>query len=78
MAPAFERALARFVKTLDLKPFAFRGFTGHRRTISFGWRYDLNGGGFARAGPLPRELSDVRLLAAEALESKRTRSSNAR
>jgi hypothetical protein len=48
---ATERTLASFVETLDVHPFAFRGFTGHRRTISFGWRYDFNGGGFARANP---------------------------
>jgi alkylated DNA repair dioxygenase AlkB len=64
---ATERTLASFVETLDVHPFAFRGFTGHRRTISFGWRYDFNGGGFARAESLPRELSQARSLVAEAL-----------
>jgi alkylated DNA repair dioxygenase AlkB len=62
-----ERELARFIETLDVKPFAFRGFAGHRRTISFGWRYDFNGGGFSRAESLPAAIQDTRSLVAEAL-----------
>ena len=38
------------VAALELKPFEFHGFLGNRRTASFGWRYDFNGGGFTRAG----------------------------
>jgi alkylated DNA repair dioxygenase AlkB len=55
-----ERALARFIGALDLKPFEWRGFTGNRRTVSFGWRYDFNGGGFQKAEPLPAELLHAR------------------
>lgn len=55
-----ERALSRFIASLELKPFEWRGFTGNRRTISFGWRYDFNGGGFQQADPMPELLSRTR------------------
>jgi alkylated DNA repair dioxygenase AlkB len=60
-----ERELGLFIKRLDLTPFAFRGFTGNRRTVSFGWRYDFNGGGFQRAKPLPDILQSARANVAE-------------
>jgi alkylated DNA repair dioxygenase AlkB len=58
-------ALVANIETLDFKPFAFRGFTGNRRTVSYGWRYDFSGGGFQAAGPLPQFLISLRDHAAE-------------
>ena len=55
-----EQRLARFVASLDFKPFEFRGFIGNRRTASFGWRYDFNGGGFQRADAMPGALQHAR------------------
>ena len=43
-----ERALLRNIENLPFKEFEFHGFTGKRRTVSFGWRYDFNGGGLGR------------------------------
>jgi len=57
-----EREFALFIERMHLTPFAFRGFTGNRRTASFGWRYDFNGGGLQRADPLPDILLNARAL----------------
>lgn len=36
-----ERDLVARFETLPFKPFEFRGYTGHRQVVSFGWRYDF-------------------------------------
>lgn len=36
-----EAALLRQIRTLPFKPFEFHGYTGKRRTVSFGWQYDF-------------------------------------
>lgn len=53
------------IEKLDLQPFAFHGFVGKRRTTSFGWRYDFNGGGLERAGDMPAFLEPLRERAAD-------------
>jgi DNA oxidative demethylase len=63
---AREGEIVRFAKGLNFTPFAFRGFTGKRRTVSFGWRYDFNGGGFQASEPMPELLEEVRATAAAA------------
>jgi alkylated DNA repair dioxygenase AlkB len=35
-----ERALIAAFEALAFRPFEFRGYTGHRQVVSFGWRYD--------------------------------------
>jgi len=60
-----ERALACFVETLAFKPFEWRGFTGNRRTVSFGYRYDFNGGGFQAADAIPEALERARAMVCE-------------
>jgi DNA oxidative demethylase len=64
--PARERAFVRFVEGLNFTPFAFRGFTGKRRTVSFGWRYDFNGGGFQPSEPMPDAVKALREAAGTA------------
>jgi hypothetical protein len=39
-----ERRLLDQFQELEFKPFEFHGFLGKRRIVSFGWRYDFNGG----------------------------------
>ena len=39
-----ERLIAQF-GALDFAPFQFHGFTGKRRVVYYGWRYDFEGGG---------------------------------
>lgn len=51
-----EVELVHGIGQLPLKPFEFQGFTGNRRVISFGWRYDFNGGGLQRTTDIPEFL----------------------
>lgn len=64
ISPAEEQALVRALAALPFKEFAFHGFLGKRRTVSFGWHYDFNGGGLGRAGDIPDFLLPVRAQAA--------------
>jgi DNA oxidative demethylase len=59
-----ETVLANEIDRLDLAPFRFQQWTGKRLTTSFGWRYDFENGGFARAEPIPDWLLPVRDSAA--------------
>lgn len=64
LTPAEERALVDEFASLPFKEFEFQGFLGKRRVVSFGWRYDFNGGGFQRIAPLPAFLLPLRDKAA--------------
>ena len=59
-----ERALLAQCAGLPFKAFEFRGFQGKRRVVSFGWRYDFNGGGLQKADDIPAFLLRVRNKAA--------------
>lgn len=59
-----EQALLSELRALPFREFEFHGFLGRRRTISFGWQYDFNGGGLQKAGDIPQFLSPVRERAA--------------
>ena len=59
-----ERTLVEQIAGLPLKEFEFQGFLGRRRIVSFGWRYDFNGGGLQRTEDLPTFLLPVREQAA--------------
>ena len=59
-----ERALLEDFRALDFRPFEFHGFLGKRRVVSFGWRYDFNGGGLTPSAPLPPFLLSLRATAA--------------
>jgi alkylated DNA repair dioxygenase AlkB len=59
------RALVDEIRGLPFKAFEFHGFIGKRRVVSFGWRYDFNGGGLQEAAPLPQFLEPVRDRVAE-------------
>ncbi len=60
-----ERALLDKLPALPFKEFEFHGFLGKRRTVSFGWHYDFNGGGLKQAGLLPEFLLPLREQAAQ-------------
>ena len=62
---AEERALLDQLQAMDLAPFRFHGWTGNRRTQSFGWRYDFEDARFAPTEPIPEWLEPVRGKAAE-------------
>jgi alkylated DNA repair dioxygenase AlkB len=59
-----ERRLAEYISSLPLKEFEFQGFIGKRRIVSFGWRYDFNGGGLQKTDDMPAFLLSVREQAA--------------
>lgn len=55
--------LAR-VRELPFRDFEFHGYTGKRRVISFGWRYDFSGRRLQKAGEIPDYLLPLRETAA--------------
>jgi alkylated DNA repair dioxygenase AlkB len=61
---AEERRLVEHLQRLEFKPFDFHGFLGKRRVVSFGWRYDFNGGGLTKTEDMPDFLLPLRERAA--------------
>jgi alkylated DNA repair dioxygenase AlkB len=59
-----EKDLVGNLQQLPFKEFEFQGFLGKRRVVSFGWRYDFNGGAFQRIDPIPDFLHPLRDRAA--------------
>jgi alkylated DNA repair dioxygenase AlkB len=57
---AEEQALLAEVRSLPFRDFEFHGFVGKRRVVSFGWRYDFNGGGLSKTEDMPSFLLPVR------------------
>ena len=55
-----ERALIASIDETALAPFRFQGWTGHRLTTSFGWRYDFEDASFAPTEPIPAFLLPLR------------------
>jgi hypothetical protein len=64
IAPAEEQELVEQLKALPFQPFQFQGFEGKRRVVSFGWRYDFNGGGLQKSEDIPAFLQPLRARAA--------------
>ena len=58
-----EGFLLQHIQVLSFRDFEFQGFTGKRRIVSFGWRYDFNGGGLTKTENLPDFLSALRARA---------------
>jgi len=59
-----ERALLRKLQAMDLAPFRFHGWTGNRKTQSYGWRYDFDDASFRPTETIPEWLGPVRDQAA--------------
>jgi alkylated DNA repair dioxygenase AlkB len=64
ISPEQEQRLIAEFAVLPFKEFEFQGFLGKRRTVSYGWRYDFNGGGLERSDAIPAFLLPVREAAA--------------
>jgi len=60
-----EAALITQLNAMDLAPFRFQGWTGSRKTQSFGWRYDFDDASFTATEPIPDWLAPLRDKAAE-------------
>jgi alkylated DNA repair dioxygenase AlkB len=65
LTPAAEADLLMRVRELPFHEFKFHGFTGKRRTVSFGWQYDFASEKLREAGEVPAFLSEARSAAAE-------------
>lgn len=55
-----EQALVGALSLQPFKEFEFHGFLGKRRTVSYGWHYDFNGGGLKNANAMPAFLLPLR------------------
>jgi len=64
LSDAEERDLSRQLAALPLESFRFHGFTGKRRVVSFGWRYDFEGHGLRKVDDMPPFLVPLRERAA--------------
>jgi alkylated DNA repair dioxygenase AlkB len=62
--PAEADLLMEGIKSLPFREFEFHGFVGKRRVVSFGWRYDFNGGGLSKTHDMPAFLLSIRARAA--------------
>ncbi len=59
-----QSALVRHFETLPFQPFAFHGYLGNRRIVSFGWRYDYAGRALRESDAIPEFLHPLRNSAA--------------
>ena len=66
--PGEEEQLLSFIRPLPFKAFEFHGYLGHRRVVSFGWKYDYGQRRLGDAPPLPGELKDLAARVAEFLD----------
>ena len=60
LSPDEESQLIATLQPLPFKEFEFHGFTGRRRVLSFGWRYDFTGHGLQKAGDIPEFILPLR------------------
>src|ERR1700712_510794 len=59
-----ERALVDRIATLPLQEFQFHGYTGKRRVVSFGWKYDYDNRVIRKVDDIPDFLHALRESAA--------------
>ena len=64
ISPDEEHALLADIRGLPFREFEFHGFTGKRRVVSFGWRYDFSDRSLEKANDIPSFLLPVREEAA--------------
>jgi alkylated DNA repair dioxygenase AlkB len=64
LSPDEERDLVRRFEVLPFKEFEFHGYTGKRRVVSYGWRYDFSKQRLSEAEPIPDFLLPFRDRAA--------------
>ena len=64
MDQAEEETLLTHVRNLPFREFEFHGYTGKRRVVSFGWKYDFSGQKLREADAIPEFLLPLRNRAA--------------
>lgn len=62
--PGAEEELIGHIRTLPFREFEFHGYTGKRRVVSFGWRYDFEDRELHRVDDMPPFLLALRETAA--------------
>ena len=65
ITPAEERLLLGEIRELPFREFEFHGYTGKRRVVSFGWRYDFAARSLDQADDIPEFLRSLRETAAK-------------
>jgi DNA oxidative demethylase len=60
-----ESELLAFVRSLRFRNFEMRGFAAKRRVIHFGFHYSFERFNVTPADPIPQELNEIRLRAAD-------------
>ncbi len=65
---ADENALLEQLRELPFEAFEFHGYTGRRRVVSFGWRYDFGARSLRKAAEIPAFLLPLRSIAARFAE----------
>ena len=64
ITPDDEGALLGEIRALPFRAFEFHGYTGKRRVVSFGWKYDFETRALDRVDNLPGWLLPLRAAAA--------------
>jgi alkylated DNA repair dioxygenase AlkB len=64
ITPDDEASLLARVRSLPFREFEFHGYTGRRRVVSFGWRYDFSARHLQKADDIPEYLLPLREAAA--------------
>jgi len=64
ISPAAETELVERIRELPFREFEFHGYTGKRRVVSFGWRYDYEARRAMEATQIPDFLLALRVPAA--------------
>jgi alkylated DNA repair dioxygenase AlkB len=65
LSAAEQGELLAHVAALPFRALEFHGFLGHRRVVSFGWRYDFSAGKLQAADDIPAFLLPLRSAAAD-------------
>ena len=66
----YEARLINDIRPLPFKEFEFLEYTGKRRVVSFGWRYDYDSKTLNRAADMPPFIVELREVAALFAEVK--------
>jgi alkylated DNA repair dioxygenase AlkB len=70
ISAAEQEWLLNEIRKLPFSPFEFRGFTGKRRVVSLGWKYDFNRTRLLPAPPIPDFIIELGNRAALAVHGK--------
>ena len=65
ISPQDEQGLLEKIRELPFKEFEFHGFTGKRRTVSYGWKYSFADAKLYESDDIPPFLLSLREVAAK-------------